>query len=190
MSFADTDYANTNFDANNQASNQTIDPINRRDELFVGSGLKVKLEVSVCDTFNLEGDVEGKVKARHMFMSDTAKFVGDAEVDSATIDGSFDGSLTVLGLLQVGKTGKINGTLRYKEIEIARSGQLRGNIDTINSAAKQVLEAAIDPVKKTVEQILADVSSKHKDDHQPAHKEDEHASDGTKTEEKPKKFFF
>src|ERR1700722_755307 len=124
MSFPDANYANTNFDEAKENG--------RRDELFVGPALKLKLEVSVCDTFNLEGDVEGKVKAKRIVMSATGKFAGDAQVESARIDGSIDGSLTVLGLLQVGQTGRINGTLRYKEIEVERNGQLRGNIDTVD----------------------------------------------------------
>lgn len=183
MSLTDANYANSNLEA-------TTDTI-RRDELFVGPGLKLKLEVSVCDTFNLEGDVEGKVKAKHIVMSATGRFAGDAQVDSARIDGSFEGSLTVLGLLQVGNTGRINGTLRYKEIEVERNGQLRGNIDTVESELKLSAEAAIDPAKKTVEQLLSDVASKHKEPDSEAPQPAEHIQIVADAEEKqPRKFFF
>lgn len=218
MSFADTEHMNTNYDPNFNANthfepDSTIEaipenpipehpisgnpvpdnPIHenpRRDELYVGSGLKLKLEVSVCDLFKLEGDVEGKVHAKRMEMSDTGKFVGEAQVETACIDGIFEGSLTVLGLLRVGRTGRVNGKIHYQQIEIERNGQVRGQIDMISDQDQTSAQSAIAPVMKTVEQLLADVTgNKNAQDK----KSEEQKSDSTpaaKDEEKKKKFLF
>jgi cytoskeletal protein CcmA (bactofilin family) len=104
-----------------------------KNQLFVGPGLKVKVEVSECDTLRLEGDVAGIVKAKRLSMSESGKFQGAAEVESAEVDGSFEGTLTVSGLLRVGKTGRVFGKLRYAEIEIERNGRISGDISTVEA---------------------------------------------------------
>ena len=174
MELSNTDYEHTNYNAPKEQS--------RKDELFVGSGLKLKLEVSTCDTFRLEGEAEGKVKAIQMLMSETGNFSGDVEVENATVDGSFDGSLTVSGLLRVGKTGRINGKLRYKEIEIERNGQVRGDIDTVESDLKLVEKLRV--VAMSDNQNSETTADHHRPEHNLT------AIETPKTEAKPQKRFF
>ena len=45
------------------------------------------------------------------------------------VAGQFDGKLTVTGLLAVRPGGRVNGTIRYGEVEIARGGELTGDVD-------------------------------------------------------------
>ena len=105
----------------------------RQKSAFVGPGLKVKVDVSECDILRLEGDVAGTVKAKQLSMSESGKFLGTADVESAEIEGSFEGTLTVSGLLRVGKTGRVSGKLRYAEIEIERNGRISGDISTVEA---------------------------------------------------------
>src|ERR1700690_3581246 len=104
-----------------------------RIKLFVGPGLKLKVDVSGCDTIRLEGGVEGTVKAKRLSMSESGEFLGTAEAESAEVGGSFEGTLTVSGLLRVGKTGRVSGKLRYAEIEIERSGRISGDISAVEA---------------------------------------------------------
>jgi cytoskeletal protein CcmA (bactofilin family) len=104
-----------------------------KSQLFVESGLKVKVEVSECDTLRFEGDVEGIVKAKRLFISESGKFRGTAEVESAEVEGLFEGTLTVSRLLRVGKTGRVSAKLRYAEIQIERNGRISGDISTVEA---------------------------------------------------------
>src|ERR1022692_4117606 len=116
--------------------NSNFEPVKEnigKSQLFVESGLKVKVNVSECDTLRFEGDVEGSVKAKRLFMSESGRFLGTAEVESAEVEGLFEGTLTVSGLLRVGKTGRVSGKLRYAEIQIERNGQISGDISTVEA---------------------------------------------------------
>ena len=55
----------------------------------------------------------------------------EATIDVAVISGQFEGSLVVRDLLIVHATGRINGSVRYGQIEIERGGQLQGDIRLI-----------------------------------------------------------
>ena len=113
-----------------------------RNQLFVGPGLKLKVDVSECDTLRLEGEVEGTLKAKRLSMSESGRFLGTAEVESAEVEGSFEGTLTVSGLLRVGKTGRVSGKLRYAEIEIERNGRISGDISTVEAELASFRSAA------------------------------------------------
>ena len=138
--------------------NSNFEPVKEnigKRQLFVESGLKVKVNVSECDTLRFEGDVEGSVKAKRLFMSESGRFLGTAEVESAEVDGLFEGTLTVSGLLRVGKTGRVSGKLRYAEIQIERNGQISGDISTVEAepASSHSNESDLDSDRTSVNQI-------------------------------------
>jgi cytoskeletal protein CcmA (bactofilin family) len=138
--------------------NSNFEPVKEnigKSQLFVESGLKVKVNVSECDTLRFEGDVEGSVKAKRLFMSESGRFLGTAEVESAEVEGLFEGTLTVSGLLRVGKTGRVSGKLRYAEIQIERNGQISGDISTVEAepASSHSNESDLDSDTTSVNQI-------------------------------------
>jgi len=75
--------------------------------LHVGRGLWLKGEVSSCDRLTVEGDVEATIAARVLEISATGQVKGSADVESAEIDGRFDGQLTVRGCLSVRRAGGV-----------------------------------------------------------------------------------
>ncbi|MBK8906856.1 MAG: polymer-forming cytoskeletal protein [Rhodospirillales bacterium] len=64
-------------------------------KLIVGNHIRLKGEVTSCDTMIVEGQVElSRSEARHIQISPTGIFLGDVEVDEADISGRFEGGLT------------------------------------------------------------------------------------------------
>jgi len=126
-----------------------------KSQLFMESGLKVKVDVNECDTLRFEGHVEGSVKAKRLFISESGRFLGTAEVESTEVDGLFEGTLTVSGLLRVGKTGRVSGKLRYAEIQIERDGRISGDISTVEAepASSHSNESDLDSGITSVNQI-------------------------------------
>lgn len=111
-------------------------------QLIAGAGVTLKGEMR-CDMLRVEGTIEGDVKARRLEISGGGILLGTVEVDEAVVEGRFEGSLTVTGLMVVRKTGRASGKIQYGDIEIERGGAVSGEI------AAQVLQvvdaAASDP---------------------------------------------
>jgi len=108
-----------------------------RSQFFAGQGVKLKADVSGCDIFRIEGDFEGQVTARRMFISPTGAFRGTGTVEEAVVEGRVDGVLAVVGVLSVRASGRVSGNVRYGEIEVERGGHVHGDI-----APKAVEQAA------------------------------------------------
>ncbi len=99
--------------------------------LIVGNGIFVKGEIDSCHTLVVEGKVEASLEAEDLKVRKDGVFRGTAAVETATIDGEFDGELTVRGLLTIEGEGRVGGTIRYSEIVIKNGGQIRGDVGLI-----------------------------------------------------------
>lgn len=72
--------------------------------------------------------------ARAIEVAETGIFTGEARVEAAEIGGRFDGVLTVRGRLIVRPHGRIDGTVRYGEIEIQPGGRIGGDVRAADEA--------------------------------------------------------
>ena len=97
-------------------------------QLYVGPGITLKGEIFGCDTLRVEGAIDGSATARQLILGHGSSFLGTAEVDEAEIEGTFNGTLTVQGVLVLRGTGRIEGTLGYGQIEIERGGVIAAQI--------------------------------------------------------------
>jgi cytoskeletal protein CcmA (bactofilin family) len=129
---------------------QPMPAIGSAAHLHAGPGIKLKGEISGCDTLRVEGIVDGNAQARQLILCAGGSFIGAAEIDEAEIEGKFDGTLTVHGRLLLRNTGRIDGTLSYGQIEIERGGEIAGQITPhgkqIVSPQRSRSEAAFVPV--------------------------------------------
>ena len=96
--------------------------------LHAGPGIKLKGEITGCDTLRVEGAVDGNATARLLILCPGGSFLGTAEIDEAEIEGNFDGTLNVRGRLLLRSNGRIAGTLSYGEIEVEKGGEIAGQI--------------------------------------------------------------
>lgn len=105
-------------------------------KLIVGNHIRLKGEVTSCDTMIVEGQVElSRSEARHIQISATGQFLGDVEVDEADVSGRFEGGLTVRERLVVRATGEVKGRVRYGKIIVESGGTIAGEIEAIGSDA-------------------------------------------------------
>ncbi len=118
-----------------------VTPNPGKEQLYVGPGLKLKLEVGQCDIFRCEGEAEGNVKAKQLILSPSGRLAGHIEVDTAEVEGSFDGIMIVAGFLHVRSTGRISGNVRYKQIEIERGGQVQGQMSAMDANIPAIVPA-------------------------------------------------
>ncbi len=96
--------------------------------MSVGSGIRLKGEISNCATLVVQGDVDATLDGKALEILQRGVFCGTARVESASIQGRFEGDLTVSGLLRIENGGSASGKLRYGQLEVAVGGDLIGEI--------------------------------------------------------------
>ncbi len=96
--------------------------------MSVGPGIELKGEISNCAALVVEGNVDATLDGDALEISQRGVFTGTVRVESAEIQGRFEGDLTVTGLLRIENGGSVSGTVRYGRIEVVAGGELTGDI--------------------------------------------------------------
>ena len=108
--------------------------------LTVGENISLSGEITSCDKLIVEGNAEVKLtNAEIIEISSSGIFKGSAKVETAQINGYFEGKLEVKGVLQIQKEGRVSGSVRYGKIEIESGGEISGDMasfDSPNGSAK------------------------------------------------------
>ncbi len=102
--------------------------------LLVGQAIKVKGQIESCKSLVVEGRVEAEFVAQSLTVLKGGLFKGTAEVDRADIEGTFEGTLTVLGTLAIKAGGKATGCIRYQRIHIEGGGEIAGDVAVCTQA--------------------------------------------------------
>lgn len=111
--------------------------------LIVGRDISLSGEITACDVLVVEGTVEAKLRdGRNIEIAESGLFRGSVEIDEADIAGRFEGDISVRGRLRVRSTGKINGAIRYGELEVEAGGQLMGDIQVLGATVTKMAQGA------------------------------------------------
>jgi cytoskeletal protein CcmA (bactofilin family) len=96
----------------------------------VGRDIRLTGEIRACERLVVEGSVEAELTdIRTLEIAESGHFRGSAAVGECLVSGTFDGDLTVSGLLAVRASGRVGGAVRYAEIEVERGGRITGRAD-------------------------------------------------------------
>jgi cytoskeletal protein CcmA (bactofilin family) len=110
-------------------------------KLIVGRDISLTGEIRTCDVLIVEGKVEASLSdCRSMEISQTGNVKGTATVEIAEISGEFDGDLTVQGRLFVRTTGRVQGKIRYHELEVERGGVISGSLELLKEGVRPSAE--------------------------------------------------
>lgn len=102
--------------------------ISQGSRMTVGPGIQLKGEISNCASLVVEGDVDATLDGEALEISQRGVFNGTVRVETADIQGRFEGDLTVSGLLRIENGGSVSGKVRYGRIEVIAGGELSGEI--------------------------------------------------------------
>jgi cytoskeletal protein CcmA (bactofilin family) len=109
-------------------------PAPRRNEtevrkLIVGREISLSGEINSCDQLVVEGSVEANLQnCREVDIAESGLFKGSASIDTAEVNGRFEGTLTVRSRLFIRANGRVSGTIRYGQLEVECGGQISGDI--------------------------------------------------------------
>ena len=106
---------------------------NRKEaRLVVGPDIKMKgVEISDCDTLQVEGRIEATLDARVLEITEKGVFSGTVAVDNAEIHGRLEGELTVRKQLVVHGTGRVTGKVRYARIKVEEGAEISGEMGVL-----------------------------------------------------------
>ena len=97
--------------------------------LFVGKGISLSGDINSCDRLVIDGSVQANLQnCKHLTVSETGLFDGNALIDDAEVHGRFEGELTVRNRLAIRATGHVSGAISYRQIEIEVGGKIPGSI--------------------------------------------------------------
>lgn len=97
--------------------------------LVVGRDIVLSGEIESCEKLIIEGRVEGDITdTKRLEIAETGRFKGKAVVEECLVAGACEGELSVNGLLTLRAKGRVEGTVRYVEIEVERGGRLSGDV--------------------------------------------------------------
>ncbi len=125
--------------------------------LIVGEGLSLSGDITSCDLLVVEGSVQVTLNdTRAIEISESGRFTnGKAAVEEATISGVYEGELTVRGRLLVRGTGRVDGKIRYGELEVERGGRLSGTIEILSETAAPAAPKPFTPEPAKPEPVMA-----------------------------------
>ena len=130
--------------------------------IVIGEGVQARGTFVVPGRAVLNGTLEGTLVAKDLFVGKTGKGIGKFKAEAADIHGQIHDTLVTTGALVIRSSGRINGVVYYREIEIEKSGQIEGKMsqgdapaDAMNpapapQAAPADASAQADPVAKPV----------------------------------------
>lgn len=125
-------------------------------KLVVGQGIRLSGEIKKCEKLVVEGEVEANLNdCLSLEIAPNGQFNGAAAVEDAEISGRFDGELTVSGRLLLRSSGRINGDIRYADLEIERGGRIAGSVDMIDGMAEDEEAAPEDEAEEAPEEAAS-----------------------------------
>jgi cytoskeletal protein CcmA (bactofilin family) len=148
---------------------------------FFGEGVTFKGSITAPERIVVHGTVEGDLVARDLLVGPSGTIKGNVKVDQADIQGKVLQNIEARVCLSLRKTGRIEGSAVYGDIEIEKGGVLAGEVSSIKGAEKSGDAAkradgnggrvAAPPIAfDTIRSVASSNESKQGDDRQIANK--------------------
>ena len=115
------------FSRTTSSRTSTLDST-KEGNIHIGSGVAVNGEINAPNEVIVNGKHTGKVAAGKISVKNGGGVDGETAVETADIEGNYDGNLEVAGTLSVSSSGVAKGEIRYKDLEIALGGKISGTI--------------------------------------------------------------
>jgi cytoskeletal protein CcmA (bactofilin family) len=127
----------------------------------------LKGEVRNCRQVEIYGYVEGNLSANTLLVHEGGKFYGTARTDSADINGTLQGDVSVKHLINIRSNGSVSGNVQYGQLAMEAGGNLSADVHNVPPTIAGDLELSVEKggsVRLTVQDLTAiDPDHKAKD---------------------------
>lgn len=105
-------------------------------KLQVGRDITLQGEIGTCDHLIVEGTVKAVIKQLQQFdVLEHGRYSGSVVTETADINGTFEGDLTVTGRLWLRAGAVVTGNIMYGTLQVEKGATLRGTVDMAKPAA-------------------------------------------------------
>lgn len=109
-----------------------------RGELALGPGARLSLaERFEGESAQIDGELSGALKVRRFVLGRGASMQGHVSCENAQVRGRFEGELRVRGKLVVFASGRVEGKVRFAEVQVWKGGEISGNVMRHEEAAQR-----------------------------------------------------
>src|SRR5436189_4010666 len=108
--------------------NDALNNLDKTNCAFVGEGVIFKGSLVAAGKLVILGTVEGQVEASELLVGTNGTVKGNVCVDHAYIQGTILENIEAKGCLRLRRTGRIDGSAVYGEIEIEKGGLVVGRM--------------------------------------------------------------
>lgn len=118
----------------------------------IGSGLKIRGEITGTSDMYIDGNVEGKVRigSGRLTVGANGKVQADLEAREIFVNGSVVGNLKATDRVQLGSSGSVQGGVVTPRIGIDDGARLRGNVETARASDSSSAPAPVEKEKARV----------------------------------------
>jgi len=122
---------------------------------FIGEGVIFHGSIVVPGKLVVHGKIEGgEIGARELIVGRTGVVSGQVRADIAEVHGRIVENLEAKVRLSLRKSGSVEGSVAYGEIEIEKGGRLLGTVATLE-ATEDADSSGAESTKKFVAQLVA-----------------------------------
>lgn len=105
-------------------ASQKVDKI----ESIIGGQSEVTGDLNVKGTLQVDGYVNGQVKADCVVLTESSRIKGDITANKIIVSGRVEGNLKAEEAIEIMPKGKVIGDVITNKISVAQGGELNGNV--------------------------------------------------------------
>lgn len=105
-------------------------------DLFIGQGVIATGSVSAPGTIAMNGTLTGEIEADRITVGKTGTMMANAAANFIEVSGKVTQRTVANVSLKIESTGAVSGEIFYKDLEVAKGGEMNGSIKQINDAPR------------------------------------------------------
>jgi len=126
--------------------------------LVIGEDAFLKGEVRNCRQIEIYGYVEGTLSANALLVREGGRFYGTARADTADIEGTLQGDVSVKHLINIRSKGSVSGNVEYGQLAMEAGGNLSADVHNVPPTIAGDLELTVEKggsVRLTAQDLTA-----------------------------------
>ena len=102
--------------------------MSKENSIYIGEGVVFSGSIKAPNQAIISGKFDGELEARDVLIGASGVVTGTTTAQFVDVKGELNQTVTSRELLIVRNTGRVSGAVTYGEIEIARGGQIKGDM--------------------------------------------------------------
>ncbi len=111
--------------------------------LIIREDTFIKGKIRNCRRIEVFGQVEGEVTADNMVVHEGGRFHGKARTESADVQGTVQGHVTVRNLISIHSSGSVSGNVQYGQLAMEVGGSLSAEVRNVPPAIAGDLDLTV-----------------------------------------------